>query len=156
MPELVASHPEWKADHVTKAVNVAQGVENPEFKRYFATFLKDLSEATNDEARMKIAQKDYVYFEDLAGEPVLTYLKPLPNFQRCFLCHGGDHKMLGILMISTSMKSVNAETRKSQRYLLFISIGTLRFLLLALKILMGRLVLIPVAEVVGHSGHCPR
>ncbi|HXC62386.1 MAG TPA: HAMP domain-containing methyl-accepting chemotaxis protein [Nitrospiria bacterium] len=150
VPELAAAHPEWKTDHATKAVNVAQGVENPEFKRYFATFLKDLSEATNDETRMKIAQKDYVYFEDLAGEPVLTYLKPLPNFQRCFLCHGGDHKMLGVLMISTSMKSVNAETRKSQRYLLLISIGILLFLLLALKILMGRLVLIPVAEVVGH------
>lgn len=150
VPQFVAAHPEWKTDHATKAVNVAQGVENPEFKQYFAKFLHDLSEATDDNAKMEIAAKDYVYFEDLDGKPVLTYLKPLPNFQRCFLCHGGDHKMRGVLMISTSMEPVNAEIRKNQKHLLFISIGTLLFLLLALKILMGRLILSPVAEVAGH------
>ncbi len=150
VPQFVAAHPEWKADHATKVVNVAQGVENPEFKHYFEKFLKDLSEASNDNAKMEIAAKDYVYFEDLAGRPVLTHLKPLPNFQRCFLCHGGDHMMRGVLMISTSMEPVNAEIRKNQKHLLFISIGTLLFLLLALKILMGRLILSPVAEVAGH------
>lgn len=149
-PQFVATHPEWKADHATKAMNVAQGVDNPEFKQYFAQFLKDLAVATSDDARMEIAGRDYFYFENLDGRPVLTYLKPLPNFFRCFLCHGGDHKLRGVLMISTSMESVNAEIQKNQKNLLFISIGTLLLLLLALKILMGRLVLSPVAEVAGR------
>jgi len=150
VPQFVASHPEWKANHATKAVNVAQGVENPEFKRYFTKFLQDLSMATDDNAKMEIAAKDYVYFENLDGKSVLTYLKPLPTFNRCFLCHGADHKMRGVLMISTSMESVNAEVQKNQKHLLFISVGTLMFLLLALKVLMGRLILSPVADVAGR------
>lgn len=146
-PQFVAGHPEWKANHETKEMIVAQGVDNPEFKRYFAKFLEDLRGVTGDDAMMEIAGKNYFYFEDLAGKPVLTYLKPLPTFNRCFVCHGADHKMRGVLMISTSMESVNAENWKNQKYLLLISFGTLLLLLLALKILMGRLVLNPVADV---------
>ena len=147
VPQFVRAHPEWKADHATKAVNVAQGADHPEFKHFFAKVLQDLASADTDDAKMKIAQKDYVYYENLDGMPVLTYLKPLPNLARCSLCHGSDHKMRGVLMISTSMVSVNAEIQKNQKYLLLIAVGTLTVLLLVLKILVGRLILSPVAEV---------
>jgi methyl-accepting chemotaxis protein len=150
VPQFVAAHPEWKADHATKTVNVAQGVDNPDFRRYFAQFMQDLARAGTDDAKMEIAGKNYVYYENLGGKPVMTYLKPLPNLERCHLCHGGDHRLRGVLMITTSMAPLNAEIQKNQKYLLSIAVGTLLLLLLALKILMGRLVLSPVAEVAGR------
>lgn len=93
---------------------------------------------------------DAIYFEEINGVPVMTYLRPLPNFPKCALCHGTGYSLRGILVISTSMEEAYAALKQSQRDLLIASVTTVGVMIVLLRILMKRLVLSPVNNVVGR------
>lgn len=113
--------PEWVGNHPDKARNVADGVDTPEFKTAFQEYVQDPM------------QPDTYYFEKIADQNVMTYLKPLPNFDRCFLCHNSDHKLRGVLMISTSIEGMHADIQDQKRNLFILSAATLLITGFALK-----------------------
>jgi len=145
--------PEWEREHVDRKMNTAAGTDNPEFQSYFrktAQILKETRLGTAEEDALKRGKLDTTYFEQINGVPVMTYLRPLPNFPKCALCHGAGYSIRGILMISTSMEQVAAALKQSQRDLLIASLATFAALIVLLKLLMRRVVLSPVTNVVGR------
>jgi len=145
--------PEWERDHPDRKLNTAAGTDHPKFKDYFLKTVKILNEtklAATEEDALKRGLLDATYFEDIDGVPVMTYLRPLPNFPKCALCHGTGYSIRGILMISTSMEGANAALKMNQRYLLVASLVTVGVLIGLLRIVMKRVVLLPVRNVVGR------
>jgi len=145
--------PEWERDHVDRKMNTAPGTDNPEFQAYFrrtAQILRNTRLDTKEEDALKRGKLDATYFEDINGVPVMTYLRPLPNFPKCALCHGAGYSIRGILMISTSMEPVGAALKQSEQDLLMASLATLGALIILLRILIRRMVLAPVTRVAGR------
>ncbi len=145
--------PQWEREHPTEAINVAHGIDNPDFREYFAKTTATLGEGQllrTEETSLKRGLLDGFYFEEVDATPVMTYLRPLPNFPKCHLCHGPDHSLRGILMISTSLQGVQTALGDSQRYLFLASLTTLAILVVLLRILMKRMVLSPVKTMVAR------
>lgn len=133
----VPVRPEWLIDHPDVSPNRAEGVETPEFRAAFRRILADPMKA-----------KDEYYFERIGDRDVLTYLRPLPNFQRCFLCHGSDHQLRGVLMISTETKAMHGEVAENRRQLLWGAFGTIVTVGLLLRVSLNRGVFTPLHRVV--------
>lgn len=127
--------PEWVGNHPNKEHNLADGVDTPEFKTAYQKYQRDPM------------RPDIYYFEKIAGQNVMTYLKPLPNFDRCFLCHNSDHKLRGVLMISTSIETMNKDISEQKKSLFIISTGTLFITGFLLKFSMSRLAMKPLIQV---------
>lgn len=148
--------PEWERDHPDRKAITAAGADRPEFQEYFKKTVQTLNETNLDrtgEEGLKRGMLDATYVEEINGVPVMTYLRPLPNFPKCALCHGTGHSLRGILMISTSLERANAALKQSQRDLLMASLATIGILIILLRILMKRLILAPVNDVVGRVKH---
>ena len=143
--------PEWETNH-NKDTKIAEGSDLPAFRDYFHKTTLALNDpeimATGEEAIREEGKMDISYFEEVDGIPAMTYLRPLPNFPKCALCHGTEHKLRGILMITTSMVPVNEEVIKSQKILLIISFSTVVIIVILLRWMMKRVVLGPLNEVV--------
>ncbi len=129
---------EWLMDHTDSPTNIADGVESPQYQEAFGKILKD-----------PFKVKDQYYLEEIKGKPALTYLRSLPNFQQCFLCHGSEHQLRGVLMISTSLEGIYAQVSENQRNLFFIALGALVIIGAVVKISMHRVVA-PVHQIVGR------
>lgn len=133
----VPARSEWLVDHPNVVPNRAPGVETPEFRRAFERILAD---------PMKAA--DEYYFERINDREVLTYLRPLPNFQRCYLCHGSDHQLRGVLMISSATDQMWNEVGANRRQLLWGALGTMTVVGLLLQVSLRRGVFNPLHRVV--------
>ena len=146
----VLYRPEWEVNHLNKNT-IAVGSDNLKFQEYFKRTINELNKpgvlANEEKAIREEGKLDSSYIESVSGVETMTYLRPLPNFPKCALCHGAEHKLRGILMITTSMEGVNLEVQKSQRQLLLVSIITVVVLVLLLRLMMKRVVISPLIEV---------
>jgi methyl-accepting chemotaxis protein len=144
--------PEWERDHADRKDNIAPGTDQQAFKDYFNKTAQTLNTklATTEEAALKRGLLDATYFEEIDGVQVMTYLRPLPNFPKCALCHGTGYSIRGILMISTSMEGVNAALKQSERYLFVAFVGTVLVVVILLRSMIKRIVLAPVTTVGGR------
>ncbi len=133
----VPVRPEWLTDHPNRIPNRADGVETPEFRAAFARILADPMNA-----------RDEYYFERIDGREVMTYLRPLPNFQRCHLCHGSDHQLRGVLMISSATDRMWNEVSENRQHLLWGAFGTITVVGLLLRVSLNRGVFTPLHRVV--------
>lgn len=43
------------------------------------------------------------------GERLLSFLTPIPNSEKCHRCHGGNHKVRGVIKLTTSLAAVERE-----------------------------------------------
>jgi uncharacterized protein YoxC len=133
----VPARPEWLVDHPNILPNHAGGVDTPAFRAAFARILVDPMKAG-----------DEYYFEQIDGREVMTYLRPLPNFQRCYLCHGSDHKLRGVLMISSATDRMWTEVSDNRKQLLWGAFGTITVVGLLLRVSLNRGVFTPLHRVV--------
>ncbi|MEE8574598.1 MAG: response regulator [Thermodesulfobacteriota bacterium] len=92
--------PEWIEGHANKAVNIAEGVDSPEFKKAFSKFSKD----------WKSKSKYYIEGDE---RPILTYLHPIEIRNACNACHETEESR-GILMISTSLEGMYVDLRNER------------------------------------------
>lgn len=150
-----AFKPEWELDHRNDTNVLAPGSESEAFQRYFEELIDKLADEkvlTDVEREMHDGRLDAMYFETIDGRQVMTYLRPLPNFKKCALCHGGnEHRVRGILYISTDMEAVNAEIAASSRRLIIGSIVTVGVLVLLLSLMTRDMVLVPVKRLVERT-----
>jgi class 3 adenylate cyclase len=91
-----------------------------------------------------LAQQTY---ETIDGARVLTLFEPLRNLKECQNCHGADHEVRGVLQISLGLENLDAELRKARNRQIAIALLTIAAVTLTLLLIMGRLVLRPVARV---------
>jgi methyl-accepting chemotaxis protein len=142
--------PEWETEHATGG-KAAEGSDNPKFKEYFSRIVQELNNKdvmNNERGIREEGSMDYSYIETVNGIEAMTYLRPLPNFPKCALCHGTGYNVRGILMITTSMEDVNLQVQKSKNLLLGFSIVTLTIVVLLMRMMLKRVVLNPLNEVV--------
>jgi len=133
----VPVRPEWLVDHPNVVPNRGEGVDTPRFRAAFKRILADPMNA-----------KDEYYFERIHGQEVLTYLRPLPNFQRCYLCHGSDHQLRGVLMISSATDRMQGQVNGNRNQLLWGAFGTITIVGLLLRVSLNRGVFTPLHRVV--------
>lgn len=63
------------------------------------------------------AEQAVSFREMIDGREQLTHLKPLLNEERCQECHEPDHRVRGVVMVSTSLEPLRQETvKKTLRY----------------------------------------
>jgi methyl-accepting chemotaxis protein len=104
------------------------------------------------EQQMHDGRLDTMYFETIQGRQVMTYLRPLPNFGKCALCHGAsEHRVRGILYISTDMEPLNQEIAANSRRLIMASVVTVGILVLLLSLMTRNMVLVPVRLLVERT-----
>ncbi len=133
----VPIRPEWLLDHPNVVPNRATGVDVPAFRDAFARIMADPLDA-----------KDEYYFERMNDREVLTYLRPLPNFQRCYLCHGADHRLRGVLMISMATDRMWNEVGANRRHMAWGAFGTITVVGLLLQVSLHRGVFGPLHRIV--------
>ncbi|MBI1912683.1 MAG: response regulator [Deltaproteobacteria bacterium] len=85
--------PEWLTDHPDEPVNMARGIDNPEFKKAFESFRQNWN-------------RDEIYYIDKSGDkPLFTYLQPIDKKAKCNTCHSVEGSR-GILVIRTSLEDM--------------------------------------------------
>ncbi len=99
------------------------------------------SETVKNALRINAVVKDIERYE---GEKILGHAMPIPNEGACFKCHGGEKKILGVLLVGTAWEPVEKKlgTIRNQEIFWFIVCIVLAagFIL----ILLHYLVIIPV------------
>ena len=86
-------------------------------------------------------------YETIDGTRVLTLFQPLRNLKECQNCHGEDHKVRGVLQISLGLENLDAELRAARNRQILVALLTIAAVTLTLLLVIGRLVLRPVARV---------
>lgn len=85
-------------------------------------------------------------YETIGGARVLTLFQPLRNLKECQNCHGTDHEVRGVLQISLGLENLEAELRAARNRQILVAALTIAAVALTLWLVMGRLVLQPVAR----------
>jgi class 3 adenylate cyclase/HAMP domain-containing protein len=82
---------------------------------------------------------------------LLTLFLPLENRQECHDCHGDEHKVRGIVRVSLGLEKLDAGLRAARNRQIVIVILTIMGVTATLLVFMGRVVLRPIAHVVGAA-----
>jgi class 3 adenylate cyclase/HAMP domain-containing protein len=85
-------------------------------------------------------------YETIDGARVLTLFQPLRNLKECQNCHGTDHEVRGVLQISLGLEKLDAELRTARNRQIIVALLTIATVTATLLLVMGRLVLQPVAH----------
>ncbi len=126
--------PEWTADHPNHLNNVAQGIQNHEFKKALQNFKK--------------GEKEAVYYIEKEGDKSLfTYLVPILARPKCSSCHSHEETARGVLMISTSLDEMYDLIGRSRDKWILYGILTVA----ATSILLGLLVTAVVTRPVDRA-----
>ncbi|MDO8427062.1 MAG: methyl-accepting chemotaxis protein, partial [Deltaproteobacteria bacterium] len=126
--------PEWTADHPNHLNNVAQGIQNHEFKKALQNFKK--------------GEKVAVYYIEKEGDKSLfTYLVPILARPKCSSCHSHEETARGVLMISTSLDEMYDLIGRSRDKWILYGILTVA----ATSILLGLLVTAVVTRPVDRA-----
>jgi class 3 adenylate cyclase/HAMP domain-containing protein len=86
-------------------------------------------------------------YETVDGTRVLTLFQPLRNLKECQNCHGEDHEVRGVLQISLGLEKLDAELQAARNRQILVAVSTIFAVTATLLMVLGRLVLRPVARV---------
>ncbi len=53
------------------------------------------------------------YNKNVEGEPMLTIFSPMMNKKECHRCHGGNHKVRGVIKVTSSLEKIERDIEKS-------------------------------------------
>jgi methyl-accepting chemotaxis protein len=121
--------PEWLQNHENVEKSTVPGTDAAEFKDAFKKY--------NEQPDLP----DDYYWESSNGKKVMTHLKPLPNLPPCYVCHGPDRKLLGVLMISTQALGMKDAIQRDQRYFFLILAGGSICMIGLIQLLVWRIVI---------------
>ncbi len=82
------------------------------------------------------------------GHSRYVQLTPLPNEPRCHRCHGADHAVRGVLLVTTSTEPMQADIRRTRLYFALTSVITVAVVLMLLRTLIRRVILSRLTQVV--------
>src|SRR2546427_10479876 len=90
-------------------------------------------------------------YEEVDGGRLLTLLQPLRNRKECQECHGDDHKVRGVVRVSLGLEKLDAALHAARNRQIVVVILTILGVTVALVAFMGRVILRPIAHVVGTA-----
>lgn len=91
-----------------------------------------------------VAQETY---ETTPAGRALTFFRPLENRKECQDCHGGDHKVRGVVLVSLGLDRLDTELRAARNREILVAVLTIVGVAVALTVFLGRVVLKPIALV---------
>jgi class 3 adenylate cyclase len=86
-------------------------------------------------------------YETTGAGRALTFFRPLENHKECQDCHGEDHKVRGVVRVSLGLEQLDADLRAARDRQLMVALATILGVGVALTLLLGRVVLKPIALV---------
>lgn len=126
---------EWLVEHPDKTNNVAEGIQNPEFKRALMLFNEGRKEAVD-------------YIEEVGDRSLFTYLVPIEARPKCASCHAHEEAARGVLMISTSLEEMYSLLGTSRNRWLLHGLITIAVMTFLLGLLINRIVTRPLRRTV--------
>ena len=84
-------------------------------------------------------------YEMASGGRVFTLFRPLENREECQECHGGDHKVRGVVRVSLGLERLDADLRAARNRQLVVALLTILGVTASLVVFLGRVVLRPIA-----------
>jgi len=84
-------------------------------------------------------------YEMASGGRVFTLFRPLENREECQECHGGDHKVRGVVRVSLGLERLDADLRAARNRQLVVALLTILGVTASLVGFLGRVVLRPIA-----------
>ena len=90
-------------------------------------------------------------YETSGDGRMLTLFRPLENRKECQDCHGDDHKVRGIVRVSLGLEKLDEALRAARNRQIVVVILTIIGVTGTLLVFMGRVVLRPIAHVVGTA-----
>ena len=84
-------------------------------------------------------------YEIASGGRVFTLFRPLENREECQECHGGDHKVRGVVRVSLGLERLDADLRAARNRQLVVALLTILGVTASLVVFLGRVVLRPIA-----------
>jgi methyl-accepting chemotaxis protein len=133
---LGSLNPEWLSNHPNKANNIAEGIDNPDFKAFI------LNSSANEKGI------HYKEFSEAKGERLLTYLTPIEVRSECLGCHQNASGTMGTLMITTSLEGMYSTLSESRTRWILYGFLTILGVCLLLSLLVRRAVSIPINKTV--------
>jgi len=82
--------------------------------------------------------------ERVAEGRVLTLFRPLRNREKCQECHGTDHQVRGVLLVSLGLDRLEAELQAARNRQVVVALLTILGVAAGLVVFMGRVVLRPI------------
>ena len=86
-------------------------------------------------------------YETGPGGRLLTLFWPVRNVKDCQGCHGEDHQVRGVLQVSLGLENLDAALRAGRNRQILVALLTILGAAGVLVVLMGRVVLQPIARV---------
>jgi class 3 adenylate cyclase len=86
-------------------------------------------------------------YENTNGARLMTLFLPLRNLEECQGCHGSDHQVRGVVRVSLGLEKLDAELRAARNRQLLVALLTILGVTGTLVVLMGRVMLQPIARV---------
>lgn len=84
-------------------------------------------------------------YEMASGGRVFTLFRPLENREECQECHGGNHKVRGVVRVSLGLERLDADLRAARNRQLVVALLTILGVTASLVVFLGRVVLRPIA-----------
>ena len=84
--------------------------------------------------------------ERVGDSHVLTLLRPVRNLEKCQECHGSDHQVRGVVLVSLGLDRLDADLKTARNRQIVVALLTVLGVAGALVIYMGRVVLRPIAR----------
>ncbi|WP_432822071.1 ATP-binding protein [Trichloromonas sp.] len=92
---------------------------------------------------------DYRIFR-LGSQDTLGIVRPIVSDERCFLCHGGGHKVVGVLNLNYSLSDTTQKLKDSTQFFAFSTIFIIVLLSVGSSYLLLRFVRRPIQSLAGQ------
>jgi methyl-accepting chemotaxis protein len=132
--------PEWTLDHPDMEDNVAEGIDNPNFKKFLEAFNAQQNEGG---AVGELKKEGASYIETVGGQRLLTYLAPIEERPKCKACHAGEDAR-GVMMLSISLEEMYGALASNRTKWVIYGFLTIFGVSLFLSIVVKRVVTGPI------------
>ena len=124
--------PEWTEGHLDEKINVAEGVDNQNFKDFLEIFHSGWKEGVS-------------YQEEIDGKKLLTYLIPVERRPKCKSCHTGEGAR-AVLMITSSLDEMYASLSETRTRWIAYGFAVVLGVSVLLSVLVRKLITKPIKQ----------
>ncbi len=84
-----------------------------------------------------------------SGEMFLTFLVPIENQDKCHKCHGSDHRVRGVVKLTTTLDEVQKEISETRYQSVLVLLGATLLILSITGLLIRRTIVEPIEMITG-------
>jgi class 3 adenylate cyclase len=135
-----------------EAVNTYAGLE-PDLVRRITLLRRDPGQRIDHPLFRRTVEtiQPHELTEHVDGQRVLTFFGPLRNGEPCQQCHEPNHQVRGVVRISLGLEALDQEVVRARNRQLMVAGLTIVGVAAGIVVLLGRVVLAPIARVAGAA-----